>query len=184
MAKMIAFEEEAYSLGLAGVREYDTSVMRFTYSSMTTPTEIYDYDMRTRERVLRKRQEVPSGHDPKAYRTRRVFADAPDGAFQPRVPLPAGADRPDCPWYFWSGHGTGRAAIRDVSRTLAAVFKTSGVTNAHAHRSVDGDLRRRQESLTFPGEDAVDMDTRPAGGFAAREQLRSRPHVSPLGMAT
>jgi oligopeptidase B len=54
-------------------------VMRFSYSSMTTPTEVYDYDMRTRERVLRKRQEVPSGHDPARYVTRRLFATAPDG---------------------------------------------------------------------------------------------------------
>ena len=46
--------------------------MRFTYSSMTTPAETYDYDMATRERTLRKRQEVPSGHNPADYVTRRA----------------------------------------------------------------------------------------------------------------
>jgi oligopeptidase B len=79
----IAFAEEAYALGLAGVLEYDTSVMRFTYSSMTTPTEIHDYDMGSRERTLRKRQEVPSGHEPSAYLTRRVFAPSHDGELVP-----------------------------------------------------------------------------------------------------
>ncbi len=60
----IAFDEEAYSLGLSHGYEFDTTTIRFTYSSMTTPAEVYDYDMETRARVLRKPQEVPSGHDP------------------------------------------------------------------------------------------------------------------------
>ncbi|MGI9334199.1 MAG: S9 family peptidase, partial [Gammaproteobacteria bacterium] len=57
----IAFEEEAYSLGLDGGLEFDTTVLRFSYSSPTTPARVYDYDMATRDRVLRKEQEVPSG---------------------------------------------------------------------------------------------------------------------------
>jgi len=80
---MIAFEEEAYSLGLIGASEYDTDVCRFSYSSMTTPAQIFDYNMRTRERVLLKTQEVPSGHDPQDYVTRRLMAPAPDGELVP-----------------------------------------------------------------------------------------------------
>jgi oligopeptidase B len=75
----IAFDEEAYSLGVSPGHEFDTDTIRFTYSSMTTPAEVYDYDLRTGERVLRKRQEVPSGHDAANYITRRLFARAPDG---------------------------------------------------------------------------------------------------------
>ncbi|MEX0852439.1 MAG: S9 family peptidase, partial [Bauldia sp.] len=41
----IAFGEEAYSLGIAGGFEFDTTTLRFSYSSMTTPTQVYDYDM-------------------------------------------------------------------------------------------------------------------------------------------
>ena len=79
----IAFDEEAYSLSLHGSREFDTTNMRFAYSSMTTPEETYDYDMVTRARVLRKRQTIPSGHDPARYVTRRIFAKAQDGAEVP-----------------------------------------------------------------------------------------------------
>ena len=79
----IAFEEEAYSLGLAGGYEFDTDTLRFTYSSMTTPEHVYDYDMRTRERVVRKVQEVPSGHDPADYVTRRIVAASHDGEAVP-----------------------------------------------------------------------------------------------------
>ncbi|WP_047463164.1 S9 family peptidase [Rhizobium rhizogenes] len=79
----IAFDEEAYSLGLQGAAEYDTDVIRFSYSSMTTPSQLYDYNMVTRERTLLKTQEVPSGHDPDDYVTRRVFAPAWDGETVP-----------------------------------------------------------------------------------------------------
>ena len=79
----IAFDETAYSLDMVGGFEFDTTVMRFAYSSMTTPSEIYDYDMATRQRTLRKRQEIPSGHDPAAYVTTRILACAPDGAEVP-----------------------------------------------------------------------------------------------------
>ena len=75
----IAFDEEAYSLGFGEMREYDTDILRFTYSSMTTPAQVFDYDMRSRTRTLRKMQEVPSGHDPAGYVTRRIMAPAHDG---------------------------------------------------------------------------------------------------------
>ncbi|MCG8444762.1 MAG: S9 family peptidase [Hyphomicrobiales bacterium] len=79
----IAFDEEAYSLGLLGGYEFDTTVIRFSYSSMTTPSQIFDYDMETRERVLRKTQEVPSGHEPSDYVARRIMARAADGETVP-----------------------------------------------------------------------------------------------------
>ena len=72
----IAFPEEAYALGMAPGYEFDTTTLRFVYSSMTTPAETYDYDMETRARTLRKRQEVPSGHNAADYVTRRVYAPA------------------------------------------------------------------------------------------------------------
>ncbi|MGF1622286.1 MAG: S9 family peptidase [Rhodomicrobiaceae bacterium] len=79
----IAFDEEAYSLGVIPGYEFATNQLRFSYSSMTTPGQVYDYDMATRERVLRKTQEVPSGHNPDDYVTRRVYAPAADGETVP-----------------------------------------------------------------------------------------------------
>lgn len=79
----IGFEEEAYALGIDPGLEFDTSTLRFVYASMTTPEETYDYDMAARARVLRKRQEIPSGHDPRNYVTRRLYAKAPDGESVP-----------------------------------------------------------------------------------------------------
>ena len=79
----IAFDEAAYSLDAMGGYEFDTTTMRFSYSSMTTPSEVYDYDMATRTRSLRKRQEIPSGHTPADYVTTRIMATSHDGAQVP-----------------------------------------------------------------------------------------------------
>jgi oligopeptidase B len=79
----IAFDEAAYSLDTMGGYEFDTTNIRFSYSSMTTPSEVYDYDMASRTRLLRKRQEIPSGHDPADYVTTRIMASAYDGAEVP-----------------------------------------------------------------------------------------------------
>jgi len=75
----IAFDEEAYELGMHGGFEFATHNLRFSYTSMTTPNQVFDFDMRTQERVLRKQQEVPSGHNPKDYVAKRIFAAAKDG---------------------------------------------------------------------------------------------------------
>jgi len=79
----ISFDEEAFSLGLAGSYEYDTDTIRFSYSSMTTPSQLFDYNMRTRQRTLLKTQEIPSGHKIEDYVTRRLMAPAKDGELVP-----------------------------------------------------------------------------------------------------
>ncbi|HEX8233465.1 MAG TPA: S9 family peptidase [Caulobacteraceae bacterium] len=79
----IAFDEDAYALSMEPGFEFGASTLRFVYQSPTTPRQWWDYDMATRERSLRKTQEVPSGHDPARYVTRRLFARAPDGAEVP-----------------------------------------------------------------------------------------------------
>jgi oligopeptidase B len=79
----IAFDEEAYALSLLEGFEFVTDILRFSYSSMTTPPEVWDYDLAAGARTLRKRQEVPSGHDPGAYVTRRAMAPAANGETVP-----------------------------------------------------------------------------------------------------
>lgn len=79
----IAFDEEAYSLGMSGSYEYDTDVFRFSYSSMSTPSQVFDYNMVTRERTLLKTQEVPSGHNSDDYKTERLMVPSFDGTLVP-----------------------------------------------------------------------------------------------------
>ena len=79
----IAVDEPAYALSLGGASEFDTTVMRYGYNSPSTPTSTYDYDLCTRERTLRKVQEIPSGHDPADYVVERLNAPATDGELVP-----------------------------------------------------------------------------------------------------
>jgi oligopeptidase B len=81
--RTVAFDEEAYSLWLDGGYELATDTLRFSYTSMTTPWEVWDYDLATGALTLRKREEIPSGHDPGAYVTRRAMAPAADGETVP-----------------------------------------------------------------------------------------------------
>lgn len=130
----IAFDEEAYSLGLAGGYEFDTDEIRFTYSSMTTPQRVYDYDMVTRERRLRKEQEVPSGHDPSHYVTRRIQARAKDGELVP-VSLLYRKDTPidgSAPALLY-GYGAYGIAIPAAFSTNALSLVNRGFVYAIAH---------------------------------------------------
>lgn len=79
----ISFEEEAYSLGVSPSPEFDKDMFRFTYSSPTTPSQTYDYDLKSNERKLLKEQEIPSGHKVSDYVTRRILAKSHDGAQVP-----------------------------------------------------------------------------------------------------
>ena len=76
-------EEDDFAMSPRGGREFDTNSLRFGFTSMKTPAAVYDYDMDTRERVLRKQQEIPSGYDGEQYETRRVWATARDGTAVP-----------------------------------------------------------------------------------------------------
>ena len=75
----IGFDEEAYALNLEGGYEYETTTARFVYQSPTTPRQWFDYDLESRQRTLRKTQEIPSGHEPARYVARRLYAAAADG---------------------------------------------------------------------------------------------------------
>lgn len=73
------FKEEAYVAYTWGNAEFNTEFLRFSYSSMTTPESDFDYNMNTKERILRKTEEVVGGHKPDDYETKRLYAKARDG---------------------------------------------------------------------------------------------------------
>uniref|UniRef100_UPI00261D2FA0 S9 family peptidase n=1 Tax=uncultured Methylobacterium sp. TaxID=157278 RepID=UPI00261D2FA0 len=130
----VAFAEEAYSLGLSPGYAFDTDTIRFSYSSMTTPAETYDYDLATRERTLRKRQDVPSGHDPANYVTRRLFATAPDGESVPisllhRRDLPLDGSAP----LLLYGYGSYGSLMSAAFRTNPLSLVDRGFVYAIAH---------------------------------------------------
>ena len=75
----LEFDEPAYRANLNVNLEFDTTTLRFEYTSMKTPLSIYDYDMTIRQKTLLKREEVLGGFDPNNYVTERLHARAADG---------------------------------------------------------------------------------------------------------
>ena len=80
----IEFAEPAYNASLGSNPEFDASFVRYQYESFVTPRSVFDYEVRTRERVLRKEQPVLGGYDASQYVSERLHATAEDGA---RVPI-------------------------------------------------------------------------------------------------
>ncbi len=76
----IEFAEAAYALGMSNGYLWDSPWLRFDYSSPSTPAQVFDYHMGTHERVLRKTQDIPSGHNPSDYVVERIDAPGDDGA--------------------------------------------------------------------------------------------------------
>lgn len=80
----IVFPEPVYAAGLGANHEFNTTVLRYNYQSLVTPSSVFDYDMNTRKGTLLKQVEVPGGFDKANYKSERVFATAADGT---RIPM-------------------------------------------------------------------------------------------------
>lgn len=80
----IPFDEPLFTVGIGGNPEWTQPFLRFGYGSFVTPSSVYDYDVRSGERTLRKQQAVLGNFDPSVFSQRREWALAPDGT---RVPI-------------------------------------------------------------------------------------------------
>ena len=75
----IKFDEETYTSWISVNEEFDTDILRFSYSSLVTPTSTYDYNMNSGQRSLLKQDEVVGGYDSDKYMSKRMYAAARDG---------------------------------------------------------------------------------------------------------
>lgn len=130
----IEMDEPAYSLGLMSGYEYATDRLYFSYASPTTPSQVYAYNMESRQRVLVKTQIVPSGHEPSDYITERVNITARDGETVP-VTLLRRKDTPDngsAPLLLY-GYGSYGITIPAAFRTTILSLVDRGFIYAIAH---------------------------------------------------
>ena len=154
----IEFAEPAYNASLGENPEFGATHLRFQYESFVTPRSVFDYNVRTRERTLRKQQPVLGGYDPAQYVSERLHATAPDGT---RVPLSIVYDR-DTPHdgsaplllYGYGSYGIS-VPVNFSSNRLSLLDR--GVIYAVAHVRGGGELgkpwhdagRMRQKHNTF-----------------------------------
>ncbi|MDP8232799.1 MAG: S9 family peptidase [Candidatus Zophobacter franzmannii] len=75
----IKFNDPAYDFYTTGNANFDTDILRFSYESFTAPKIIYDYNLETQEKVVRKHQDIPTGYNHSDYKSERIYAIANDG---------------------------------------------------------------------------------------------------------
>jgi len=128
--------------------EYDSTVLRYGYTSLATPRSVYDLDLDSGGLTLRKRQPVLGGFDPARYRTERRWATAPDGTevplslvYRPDLvddPVP-GTDGAPCLLY---GYGSYEASMDPTFSSLRLSLLDRGFVFAIAHVRGGGELGR------------------------------------------
>lgn len=79
----IAFNDPTYLVNLSVNRDIDSDVLRYEYTSLTTPTSFYDYDLGSKELTLVKQQQVLGNFETENYISERIFAEGSDGTLIP-----------------------------------------------------------------------------------------------------
>ena len=176
----IAPDDETYVTWIGTNLTLDTPVLRYGYSSLTTPTSQYDYDWTTRERTLVKQAEVVGGYDPARYASRRVWAPARDGE---RIPVSLvynrelGEDLSERPLLLY-GYGSYGASMDPWFDATRLSLLDRGFVYAIAHIRGGEELGRRwyedgkllRKKNTF--NDFIDSaEHLVAEGFAAPDRL-------------
>jgi oligopeptidase B len=80
----VSFPEPTYAAYASDNFEFATPEFRFEYTSLITPTSVYDYSVKTEQRTLLKQQPVLGGYDPANYASERIWATAGDGT---KIPI-------------------------------------------------------------------------------------------------
>ncbi|MEM1387027.1 MAG: S9 family peptidase [Pseudomonadota bacterium] len=179
----IAFPEAAYALGIDPADDHDSDVLRFVYSSPTTPQQVFDFNLSTGARDLRKETEIPSGHDPSAYVTQRVLAPSHDGAEVP-VTLLYRADTPldgtaPCLLYGYGSYGMSMPAAFSANR-LSLVDR--GFVHAVAHvRGGEEKGRAWYEAAKFGRKPNTFHDTIAVAETLSAKQVVARDKIVVMG---
>jgi oligopeptidase B len=156
---LIPFPEPVYTVRGHENPEFETPLLRFSYTSLVTPSSVIEYDMADRTWVVRKQTEVLGGYDPSLYRSERLFATAPDGARVPvslvyRAPLRLDGGRP----LLLNGYGAYGVSFDPAfsSNTLSLLDRGFVVAIAHVRGGEElgrswyesGKLRQKRNTFT------------------------------------
>ena len=143
-ASVIDQPEAVYAAAAEENLEFGSGAFRFRYSSLVTPPSVFELDLDSGERRLRKQEPALGGYDPERYATERLWAKAPDGAQVP-ISLVYRRDRPrdgTAPALLY-GYGSYEASIDPVFSSARLSLLDRGFAYAIAHVRGGGELGRR-----------------------------------------
>jgi oligopeptidase B len=140
----IEFPEPVYAAFSGDNREFDTAVFRFRYQSLVTPDSVFDYDMKTRERELKKQTEVLGGYNHARYASERLHAKASDGTTIPiSIVYRKGARRDGQNPLLLSGYGSYGVSNNATFSSNRVTLLDRGVVCAIAHVRGGGEMGKK-----------------------------------------
>lgn len=155
----IEFNDPAYVAYTSSNPEFDTKVLRYGYTSMTTPGSVFDYNMETRDQQLLKQQEVVGNFDPNEYSSERVMAKARDGVEVPvsivyKKGTPKDGSAPLL-LYAYGSYGSSMDPTFSISRLslldrgfIYAIAHIRGGQEMGRHWYEDGKLMKKMNTFT------------------------------------
>lgn len=179
----IDFGEAAYAANFGANPEYNSTNLRYSYTSLTTPSSVYDYDLSSKEKKLMKQQEVLGGYNPKEYETERLTATAKDGT---KVPISLvykkGFEKNGAApllLYAYGSYGISTDAGFNSSRLsllnrgfVFAIAHIRGGQDLGRQWYLDGKLMKKKNTFT----DFIDC-----GEFLVKEKYTSKEHLYAQG---
>jgi oligopeptidase B len=203
----VDFPEPVYSVAITGNAEFDTSLLRFTYTSLVTPASVFDYNLETHERELKKQQEVPGGYDPSQYQSERIHATAPDGVEIPiSLVYKKGMVRDGCSPLLLYGYGSyglsmdpsfssDRLSLLDRN-VIYAIAHVRGGGDLGKLWHEDGRLLKKRNTFTdfiacaetlvaarYTSPDRLAIEGRSAGGLLVGAVVNLRPELFAVVLA-
>jgi oligopeptidase B len=122
--------------------EFHSRVMRYGYTSLVTPSSVFEYHLDTRERTLRKQQPVLGGYDAEQYVTERLWATAADGVQVP-ISIVSRRDRAAGGPLLLYGYGSYESSMDPAFSSLRLSLLDRGFAYAVAHIRGGGEMGRR-----------------------------------------
>ncbi len=179
----IKFDETVYDAAVNVNPDFNTNLLRFSYESMVTPSSIYDYDMDTKQKVLKKQQEILGGYKKEEYVTERIVATARDGVKVPvSLVYKKGMKRDGSNPLLLYGYGSYGSSMdayfdRNVISLLDrgfiyALAHVRGGQEMGRHWYEDGRMMKKKNTFT----DFIDC-----GEFLVKENYTSKGHLYAMG---
>ncbi|MBC7588733.1 MAG: S9 family peptidase, partial [Chitinophagaceae bacterium] len=179
----IDFGEAAYAANFNANPEYNTTTLRYSYTSLTTPNSVYDYNLVSKEKKLMKQQEVVGGYDAKEYVTERLTATAKDGTQIPislvyKKGFEKNGNAPLLLYAYGSYGSTTDASFNSGRLSLLnrgfcfAIAHIRGGQEMGRHWYEDGKMMKKKNTFT----DFIDC-----GEFLVKEKFTSKEHLYAQG---
>jgi len=177
------FGEPAYAAYVGANPEFNTTNLRYNYTSLTTPNSVFDYDMNAKNKRMMKEQEVLGGFNKADYVTERVYATAKDGAKVPVSIVYKKGTKKDgsAPLllYAYGSYGASMDASFSSNRLsllnrgfIYAIAHIRGGQEMGRQWYEDGKLMKKKNTFT----DFIDC-----GEFLIKEKYTSKGHLYAMG---